>query len=119
MFNPKTRVGSAAVAAAMTAALIGLNAGAAHAADWPPLREGAYLYSGLQGTGTETVVDLNDVGTCHTLSQPALSAQVVSGSSAILLYSGADCTARWPWGIGSLTQENLPWAMLSYRVVSP
>ncbi|MEW2288508.1 hypothetical protein [Streptomyces sp. NPDC047841] len=118
MFSPKARVRSAAVAAAVTAALIGFNTGAAHAAGWPPLQEGAYLYSGPDGTGTVTTVDLNDIGTCHTLSKPALSTQVVSGSAAVLLYSGPDCTARYPWGTGSLAQQNLPWAMLSYRVVS-
>jgi hypothetical protein len=102
----------------MTAALIGLNTGAAHATDWPPLKEGAYLYSGPTGTGTETAVDLNDVGTCHTLSEPAASVTIVSGSAALLLYSGPDCTARWPYGTGSLAQWDLPWEMLSYRVVS-
>ncbi|WP_159014220.1 hypothetical protein [Streptomyces sp. NRRL WC-3725] len=41
-----------------------------------------------------------------------------SDSAAVLLYSGPDCTARYPWGTGSLAQQNLPWAMLSYRAVS-
>jgi hypothetical protein len=101
----------------MTAALTGLTLGAANASGWPPLKEGAYLYSGTNGTGTVTVVDLTDRDTCHTLPQRALSVQVVSGSAAVELYADADCGSETPWVTGSLAQANLPRAMLSYRVV--
>ncbi|MFJ3175410.1 hypothetical protein ACIPJK_32195 [Streptomyces roseus] len=107
----------AAVLSALATALIG--AGAAHAADWPELKEGAYLYSGTHGTGTVTVVDLDDLGTCHTLSAPAGSMQIVSGSASLVLYSGADCAGAVPWASGSLAQSDLPRAALSYRVVTP
>ncbi|MFF9021218.1 hypothetical protein [Streptomyces eurythermus] len=116
MFLPRAILRSAAVAATTAAALIGLGAGAAGAADWPPLREGGYLYAGSDGTGTVTTVDLDDFGTCHTPSEPSLSIQVVSGSSSVVIYSGAGCTG-YAWGSGSLAQSNLPWAALSYRVV--
>ncbi|MFF5500057.1 hypothetical protein [Streptomyces aquilus] len=118
MFASGTRLRGAAAATACAAALVGVGAQSAAAADWPALREGAYLYSGTTGTGTVTAVDLGDLGTCHTLSASAWSLQIVSGSTALKLYSGADCTGSLPWRSGSLTQTNLPWAMLSYRVVT-
>ncbi|MFB7510452.1 MULTISPECIES: hypothetical protein [Streptomyces] len=117
MFTPEIRLRSAAVRVTMAAALIGLGAGAANASGWPPLQEGAYLYSGSTGTGTVSKADLDDVGTCHTLSQPALSVQIASGSAYLVLYSEADCTATYPWSTGTLARTSLPWAMLSYRVV--
>lgn len=90
--------------------------------NWPEWKEGAYLYSGTGGTGTETEADLNDVGTCHTLSEPILSFQVVSGSGALELYSGADCTTVMPftvWRTGTLAKNHVPWVMRSYRAVTP
>ncbi|MFJ5035563.1 hypothetical protein ACIQB5_47945 [Streptomyces sp. NPDC088560] len=102
----------------MAAALIGLTSGAASASGWPPLKEGAYLYSGPNGTGTVTVVDLTDRGTCHALSQAAVSAQVASGFGAVELYDGANCDSKVSWATSSLSQTNLPWAMLSYRAIS-
>ncbi|MFE3906497.1 hypothetical protein ACFXPY_41215 [Streptomyces sp. NPDC059153] len=119
MFTPNARLRSAAAAATMAAALIGLGAGAANAAGWPPLQEGAYLYSGTTGTGTVTTVDLDDFGTCHTLSKAALSVQIASGSASLELYPGAGCAGAPPWRSGSLTQTDLPRATLSYRVVTP
>ncbi|GGR57593.1 MULTISPECIES: hypothetical protein [Streptomyces] len=116
MFLPRTKIRSAAVAVTTAAALIGLGAGAAGAAGWPPLQEGGHLYAGSNGTGTVTTVDLDDFGTCHTLSEPSLSIQVVSGSSSVVIYSEAGCTGH-AWGSGSLAQSDLPWAALSYRVV--
>ncbi|MFF5442123.1 hypothetical protein [Streptomyces achromogenes] len=101
----------------MAAALIGLGAGTAGAAGWPPLQEGGYLYAGSNGTGTVTVVDLDDFGTCHTPAKASLSIQIVAGSSSVVVYSGTGCTGA-SWASGSLTQSNLPWAALSYRVVS-
>ncbi|MFF2328664.1 MULTISPECIES: hypothetical protein [unclassified Streptomyces] len=118
IFTPRTKLRSSA-AATMAAALIGLGAGAANADGWPPLQEGAYLYSGTTGTGTVTNVDLGDFGTCHTLSQPARSIQIATGSASVKLYSGANCTGTYPWLSGTLTQTNLPSAMLSYQVVKP
>ncbi|MET7694670.1 hypothetical protein ABZT06_43290 [Streptomyces sp. NPDC005483] len=118
MLASRTRLRGAAAATAFAAALIGVGAQSAAAADWPALREGAYLYSGPTGTGTVTEVDLHDLGTCHTLSAPARSLQIVSGSTALKLYSGADCTGALAWRSSSLTQTNLPWAMLSYQVVT-
>ncbi|MFF9340381.1 MULTISPECIES: hypothetical protein [unclassified Streptomyces] len=103
-------------AAAMTAALTALGAGTASATGWPPLSEGAHLYSGANGTGTVTKVDLADVGTCHDLTRPARSLQVVNGSAAVVLYSGAGCTGQ-AWASGSLAQSNLPFPEPSYRVV--
>ncbi|EYT81859.1 hypothetical protein CF54_16845 [Streptomyces sp. Tu 6176] len=117
MLMPKSKIAGAAAALTAAAALLGLGAGTAGATDWPPLQNGAYLYSGPTGSGAVTKVDLGDAGTCHTLSSPAVSVQVVSGSWALELYSGAGCTSRHPWRTGSLDQENLPWNMLSYRVV--
>ncbi|MFF0739670.1 hypothetical protein ACFYVL_04640 [Streptomyces sp. NPDC004111] len=114
-FRPKLR-GALAVTA-LTVALTGVGAGAASAADWPPLTAGAHLYTGTHGTGTATTVDLDDLGTCHTLSAPARSVQVVSGSASVVLYQGADCSGTSPWATGSLAQSDLPWAVLSYRVV--
>ncbi|MEU8543808.1 hypothetical protein AB0C52_28105 [Streptomyces sp. NPDC048717] len=109
-------------AAALTAAAallgLGLGAGTADAAGWPPLRDGAYLYTGLTGTGQMTTVDTDDFGTCHTLSRPAASVQVVSGTAALELYRGADCTGT-AWVTGSLAQQDLPWTMTSYRVRQP
>lgn len=116
MFTRRVIIRSAAASAAMAAALIGLGAGAAGAAGWPPLQEGGYLYAGSNGTGTVTVVDLDDLGTCHTPSRASLSLQIVSGSSSVVVYSGTGCTGA-SWASGSLAQSNLPWAALSYRVV--
>ncbi|MFD9902679.1 hypothetical protein [Streptomyces sp. NPDC059063] len=117
MFTPRSKLRSAAAAATVAAALIGIGAGTANAADWPPLREGAYLYSGTHGTGTVSKVDLGDFGTCHTLATPARSVQVVSGSASVVLYPKADCGGASSWATGSLAQSDLPWAALSYRVV--
>ncbi|MFB7668751.1 hypothetical protein ACFC1R_33330 [Kitasatospora sp. NPDC056138] len=117
MFTPKVGFRGAAAATTMAAALIGLGTGAANAAGWPPLQQGAYLYSGTVGAGAVTTVDLTDLGTCHTLSEPALSVQVVSGSASVVLYPAADCTGAHPWATGSLARSNLPAAALSYRVV--
>ncbi|GGZ28087.1 hypothetical protein GCM10010300_83990 [Streptomyces olivaceoviridis] len=113
----QVKLRSTAAAAAMAAALIGLGAGAANAAGWPPLQEGAYLYSGTTGTGSVTKVDLGDLGTCHTLSQAAQSIQIVNGSASVELYSSAGCGGTTAWRSGSLTQTDLPRPMLSYRVV--
>ncbi|MFF8381530.1 hypothetical protein ACF07V_36075 [Streptomyces sp. NPDC015661] len=59
---------------------------------------------------------LDDVGTCHDLTQPARSLQIIKGSAAVVLYSGADCTGQVGAG-GSLAQSNLPFADLRCRVV--
>ncbi|MEV5980958.1 hypothetical protein [Streptomyces sp. NPDC052114] len=118
MFTPRAKLGaSTAAAATMALALMGLGAGTANATGWPPLQEGAYLYSGTQGTGTATTVDLGDFGTCHTLPTPARSLQIANGSASVVVYPGAGCTGASPWASGSLTQSNLPYAALSYRVV--
>ncbi|MFF2732247.1 hypothetical protein ACFVS9_30605 [Streptomyces sp. NPDC058008] len=117
MFTPRTKLHRVAAAVTMAGALIGLGAGAANAADWPQLQNGAYLYSGATGTGSVTEADLDDFGTCHTLAKPARSVQVASGSASLELYSGAGCTGATPWRTGSLAQTDLPWAVLSYRVV--
>ncbi|WP_320775897.1 peptidase inhibitor family I36 protein [Streptomyces sp. CRN 30] len=117
MFSPKAKLRTAAAAATVAVVLIGVGAGTASAADWPPLQEGAYLYSGTGGTGTVTEVDLGDFGTCHTLSQSAKSVQVVNGSASVVVYTGAGCTGS-AWASGSLAQSDLPAPALSYRVVS-
>ncbi|MGW0812755.1 hypothetical protein ACWD00_05790 [Streptomyces viridiviolaceus] len=117
MFTPSARVRLAAAAATVAAALIGLTPGTANAADWPSLQEGAFLYSGPNGSGTVTVVDLHDVGTCHTLTQPAVSVQVLSGFGAVQLYAGSDCSDALSWRTSSLSQHNLPWKMLSYKAI--
>lgn len=103
--------------ATLLAALAGLGAGPANAAGWPPLQPGAHLYTGTGGGGAVTTVDLGDLGTCHTLSAPARSVQVVSGSASVVLYPGADCAGAYPWATGSLAQSDLPWPVRSYRVV--
>ncbi|WP_240965326.1 hypothetical protein [Streptomyces zingiberis] len=113
----RVKLRTTATAVTMTAALlIGFGAGTANAADWPPLQEGAYLYSGVSGTGTEIEVDLGDLGTCHTLPQAVRSLQIANGSAAVELYQGGDCTGA-AWRSGSLTRANLPQPALSYRVV--
>jgi hypothetical protein len=117
MFTPKAVRRSSAAAATMVAAAIGLGAGTAQATGWPPLQPGAHLYSGTGGSGAVTVVDLDDFGTCRTLSTPARSVQVASGATSVVLYSGAGCTGAYPWATGSLAQSDLPWPVLSYRVV--
>ncbi|MFJ7909152.1 hypothetical protein [Kitasatospora sp. NPDC096204] len=117
MFTPKAVLLGSAAAATVAAAVLGIGAGSAHAAGWPPLQPGAHLYSGTGGSGAVTTVDLDDLGTCHTLSAPARSVQVVSGSASVVLYAGAGCTGAHPWATGSLVQSNLPWPVLSYRVV--
>ncbi|MEU3354409.1 hypothetical protein [Streptomyces sp. NPDC037389] len=117
MFIPRAKLRSAAAAATTAMALIGLGAGTANATDWPPLREGAYLYSGTHGTGTVSTVDLTDLGTCHALPVPPRSVQIISGSASVVLYPGAGCTGTHAFATGSLLQDDLPWAALSYRVV--
>ncbi|MGW2373930.1 hypothetical protein [Kitasatospora sp. NPDC001683] len=117
MFTPKAMLRGSAATATVVAVVMGLGAGSAHAAGWPPLQPGAHLYSGTGGSGAVTAVDLDDFGTCHTLSAPARSVQVASGSASVVLYSGAGCTGANPWATGSLAQSDLPWPVLSYRVV--
>lgn len=116
MFSTNTKFRRTAAVAIMATALAGLGAGAANAAGWPALQEGAYLYSGATGTGSVTRADLGDLGTCHTLSVAARSVQVANGSASLEVYAGADCTGG-AWLSGSLAQSNLPFAALSYRVV--
>ncbi|MFF7454568.1 hypothetical protein [Kitasatospora sp. NPDC008115] len=116
MISLRTTLRTAAAAA--TAALVGLGAGTANAAaGWPPLQEGGYLYAGANGTGAVSAVDLGDLGTCHTLTKPVRSVQIVNGSASVLLFTGADCTGVHPWASGSLAQSDLPAAALSYRVI--
>ncbi|MFF4924898.1 hypothetical protein ACFY4B_30285 [Kitasatospora sp. NPDC001261] len=117
MLTPRAMLRGSAATAMVVAALTGLGAGTAHAAGWPPLQPGARLYSGTGGSGAVTAVDLDDFGTCHTLAAPARSVQVASGSASVVLYSGAGCSGATPWATGSLAQFNLPWPVLSYRVV--
>ncbi|MFE4516899.1 hypothetical protein ACFRMQ_22200 [Kitasatospora sp. NPDC056783] len=117
MFTPKANIRRAATTAALAAALIGLGAGAADAAGWPPLQPGARLYSAANGQGAATTVNLGDLGTCHTLSTAARSVQVANGSASVVLYPGAGCTGTSAWATGSLAQSNIPFAALSYRVV--
>ncbi|MFJ9690858.1 hypothetical protein [Kitasatospora sp. NPDC101183] len=118
MFTPNAVFRGSAAAVAVAAAVLGIGAGSAQAAaGWPPLQPGAHLYAGTGGSGAVTTVDLDDLGTCHTLSAPARSVQVVSGSASVLLYAGEGCTGANPWATGSLAQSNLPWPVLSYRVV--
>ncbi|MFF4903202.1 hypothetical protein [Streptomyces sp. NPDC001068] len=117
MFDTRTKLRGVAAVAIAAAALTGLGAGTVNAADWPPLQEGAYLYSGTTGTGTVTVADLGDLGTCHILSVPARSVQIANGSASLELHSGPGCTGG-AWRSGSLARTDLPWAALSYRVVA-
>ncbi|MCG6498248.1 hypothetical protein [Kitasatospora sp. A2-31] len=117
MFSSKTVLRGSAAAAAAVAALLGLGAGSANAAGWPPLQPGARLYAGTGGSGTATTVDLDDLGTCHTLAAPARSVQVAGGTASVVLYSGPGCTGAVPWATGSLAQSDTPWAMRSYQVV--
>ncbi|MFF2955088.1 hypothetical protein ACFVVU_27525 [Kitasatospora sp. NPDC057965] len=117
MLIPRATLRTTAAAAAMTAALVGLGAGSANAAGWPPLQEGGYLYTGANGTGAVTTVDLGDLGTCHTLATPVRSVQVVNGAASVVLYTGAGCTGAYPLATGSLARSNLLNPALSYRVV--
>ncbi|WP_316520043.1 hypothetical protein [Kitasatospora brasiliensis] len=117
MSTPKANIRRAATTAALAAALIGLGAGAADAAGWPPLQPGARLYSAADGQGSATNVDLNDYGTCHTLSTPVRSMQIVNGSASVELFPSGDCVSDYWWASGSLGQSNLPFGALSYRVV--
>ncbi|MFF4819126.1 hypothetical protein ACFY2K_31630 [Kitasatospora sp. NPDC001309] len=117
MSTSKRMLRGSAAAAVAVAALIGLGAGSAQAAGWPPLQPGAHLYTGTDGSGAVTTVDLGDLGTCHTLAAPVRSVQVADGSASVVLYPGRGCAGAVPWGTGSLAQSNTPWTMLSYRVV--
>ncbi|MFI8251989.1 hypothetical protein [Streptomyces filamentosus] len=121
MVPSRARKRGAAVATVMAAALIGIGVGAgtAHAAGWPPLQRGGHLYGGTNGTGAVTEADLGDFGTCHTLADPVSSVQIVSGSASLVLYPQAGCGGSWAWASGSLAQSNLPGQALSYRVVTP
>ncbi|MGA5821281.1 hypothetical protein ACPC54_25840 [Kitasatospora sp. NPDC094028] len=117
MFTPKAVLRGLAVTAAAAAVVLGLGAGGAQAAGWPPLQPGAYLYTGTGGSGAVTTVDLNDLGTCHTLSTPARSVQVANGSASVALFPGAGCTGSAGWLTGSLAQSDVPFPAVSYRVV--
>ncbi|MEU6840402.1 hypothetical protein ABZ930_00840 [Streptomyces sp. NPDC046716] len=118
MLTPTTKFYGAAAAGALALSLIGLGAGSAQAAaGWPPLQEGALLYAESDGSGAVTAVDLDDVGTCHTLAAPVRSIQIASGSASVTLYPEAGCGGVHAWASGSLTQSNLPYAALSYRVL--
>ncbi|MQY11263.1 hypothetical protein SRB5_13780 [Streptomyces sp. RB5] len=113
-----------AAAATMAAALIGLGAGTANAApkplEWPPVQPGAYLYTGVMGSGTVTQVDLDDVGTCHTLDTPVLSSQIVSDPEMLNIWNGPDCTGSQMFNsAGKPTNMSFQYAMWSYRVVLP
>lgn len=119
MVPSRARKRGAVAAAVMTAALIGIGTGTAHAAGWPPLQPGGHLYGGTNGTGAVTEADLGDFGTCHTLADPVSSVQIVSGSASLVLYPQAGCGGSWAWASGSLAQGNLPGQALSYRVVTP
>ncbi|MEU6601332.1 hypothetical protein [Streptomyces flaveolus] len=116
MFSPKAKLRTAAVVATAAAALIGVGAGTASASDWPPLKWGGYLYTGYHNSGTETVVDLTDFGTCHNLSKPVNSLLIVSETSSITTYSGTDCTG-YAFKSGGLAQSDFGLPQLSYRVV--
>lgn len=117
MFTPRPKLRTAAAVATLAVALTGLGAGSASATGWPPLQEGAFLYSGTHGTGAVTAVGLDGPGTCRTLGGPVRSVQIVSGSASLVPYPGADCTGTHPWASGSLAQSDLPQPALSYRVV--
>ncbi|MFF0304389.1 hypothetical protein ACFYTV_27220 [Streptomyces sp. NPDC004562] len=115
MSSPEAKFRTATVVATAAAALIGLGAGTASASDWPPLKWGGYLYTGHHNSGTETVVDLTDFGTCHTLAQPVSSLAIVSETSSITTYSGADCTG-YGFRSGGLAQFDFGLPQASYRV---
>ncbi|KOV92008.1 MULTISPECIES: hypothetical protein [unclassified Streptomyces] len=115
MFSPKAKLRTAAVVATAAAALTGLGAGTASASDWPPLKWGGYLYTGFHNSGTETVLDLTDFGTCHNLSEPANSEIIVSETASLTTYSGTDCTG-YGFRSGGLSQTDYLLPALSYRV---
>ncbi|MGW1530208.1 hypothetical protein [Streptomyces sp. NPDC002159] len=111
----KYAVRLASVAAA-GAALVAFGSGTASASDWDNWSEGAYIYAGPNGTGEETVVDLGDFGTCHTLSAPAASVVIINGDASLVFYQDAGCTSQ-PFATGSLFKGNLVRPVLSYQVV--
>ncbi|MFE4482276.1 hypothetical protein [Kitasatospora sp. NPDC056789] len=116
MFTPETKLRGPAVAAALAATLVGLGAGTADAAGWPPLQPGARLYSSTYGQGFATTVDLTDLGTCHTLWPGARSVQIANGGTTLALYAEADCNGPG-WLSGTLAQANLPRTALSSGVL--
>jgi hypothetical protein len=80
------------------------------------------FFSGANGTGTETAVDLDAVGDCVELAQPARSAVNIAAVD-VDVYFNAGCETGLPgrtgdtyFVLGSLHQANFPYAAVSYRV---
>ena len=75
------------------------------------------FYSGAGGTGTETPVDLDAVGECVDLAQPARSAVNIAPVDVDVFYGpGCTTTGGTYFVLGSLHQANFPAAAASYRV---
>jgi hypothetical protein len=80
------------------------------------------FYAGVNGTGAETVVDLDAVGECVTLAQPARSAVNIAAVDVEVYYK-PDCVTGLPgqngdlhFVLGSLHQANFSPSAVSYRV---
>lgn len=82
----------------------------------------ASFYSGANGTGTETPVDIDNLGECVELPQPAGSAVNIAPVD-IDVYFKPGCVTGLPgktgdnyFILGSLHSGNFPFAAVSYRV---
>jgi hypothetical protein len=82
----------------------------------------ATFYTGTNLRGAATSVDLNQVGACKTLPQPARSAFNYSVQE-IEVYFNPDCKTGTPgrasdiyFVLGSLMNGNFPYPAVSYRV---
>lgn len=82
----------------------------------------AAFYTGTNQTGTEIPVDVNAIGVCHNLSQPALSAaNFVAEDIDVFFNPGCVTGAPGQQGgsyyvVGSLHTANFPYPAVSYRV---
>ncbi|MGW0791722.1 hypothetical protein ACWD04_26715 [Streptomyces sp. NPDC002911] len=84
----------------------------------------ATFYTGADQAGTAQEADLDAVGTCQTLAQPALSYTIVSDRDVDVFFN-TDCRTGAPdtpgdlyYRTGTFNQGNFPYPAVSYRVRS-
>ncbi|WP_449346589.1 hypothetical protein, partial [Streptomyces xanthochromogenes] len=114
----KANIRSAMAAATLAAALAGLGGDGGRGRLASAAGGRLSLHGHPRHRHQVPTVDLSDLGTCHTLSEPCRAVQVVNGSASLLLFSGAQLHRRATRGPADPSlQSDLPWAMLSYRVI--
>ncbi|MEV5177885.1 hypothetical protein AB0L10_44390 [Streptomyces flaveolus] len=119
-FRSRIAVLAAAVAGA-TLMTLG-SAAPAGAQDFPGL--GLRFYSGADRTGTELLVDENDVGVCRELPGPQLSYLALTTHYAEVFFN-SNCQKGTPgnpsdlyFRTGTFNGGNFPFPALSYRILS-